>query len=117
VGVWRHVGVGLGDGDGQALIGREDVRTPPWAQVFETMASSGAMQMLRMAPVAWGLVVRLAWQTSRGLTMLAAVIELVAGCVTALSAITLTAAQPNPAPAGNGAFARQLSPPDRMDHD
>ena len=84
VGMWRRVGVGLGDGGGQALIGVEDVRTPPWVQVFETMANSGAMRMLRMAPMAWGLVVRLAWQTSRRLTLLAAAMELVAGCVTAL---------------------------------
>jgi ATP-binding cassette subfamily B protein len=84
VGVWRHAGEGLAEEGGPALIGVEDVRTPPWVQMFETMASSGVMRMLRMAPVAWGLVVRLAWQTSPGLTLLAAGMELVAGCVTAL---------------------------------
>jgi ATP-binding cassette subfamily B protein len=83
MGLRRAAGVSSADGGGPALIGVEDVRTPAWAQMFETMASSGAARMLRAAPVALGLLARLAWQTSPRLTVLAAAVELVSGCATA----------------------------------
>ncbi|HZE01117.1 MAG TPA: hypothetical protein VE155_05075 [Pseudonocardiaceae bacterium] len=65
------------------LIGVEDLTTPWWAKVGEDLAGSSAGRMLRAAPVALGILVRLAWQTSPRLTMLAAVVQLVSGCATA----------------------------------
>ncbi len=65
------------------LIGVDDLTTPSWATVYEAMAGSATCRMLRAAPVALGVLVRLAWQTSPRLTLLAAAVELVAGCTTA----------------------------------
>ncbi|HEX8759738.1 MAG TPA: ABC transporter ATP-binding protein [Pseudonocardiaceae bacterium] len=61
----------------------DDVKTPPWAQVMETVVGTGIGRTLRAAPAALRVVVRLAWQTSPRLTLLAAAVELVAGCATA----------------------------------
>ncbi|MDQ3150439.1 MAG: ABC transporter ATP-binding protein, partial [Actinomycetota bacterium] len=79
----RAPGVGSPDLGERTLIGVDDVTTPAWAKVSETMAGSGIGRMLRAAPVAVGVLVRLAWQTSPRLTLLAAAAELVAGCATA----------------------------------
>ena len=65
------------------LIGVDDLTTPWWAKVGEDMAGSSAGRMLRAAPVALRVLVRLAWQTSPRLTLLAAVVQLVSGCATA----------------------------------
>ncbi|MGH3799296.1 MAG: ABC transporter ATP-binding protein, partial [Pseudonocardiaceae bacterium] len=65
------------------LIGVDDLTTPSWAKVYEAMAGSDTRRMLRAAPAALGVLVRLAWQTSPRLTLLAAAVELVAGCATA----------------------------------
>ncbi|MDQ4104764.1 MAG: ABC transporter ATP-binding protein/permease [Actinomycetota bacterium] len=66
------------------LIGVDDLKIPPWAQVMETVAGTGIGRMLRAAPAALRVLVRLAWQTSPRLTMLAAAVELLAGCAIAL---------------------------------
>lgn len=71
------------DPSGPTLIGADDLATPSWAKVYEAMAGSGASRMLRAAPAALGVLVRLAWQTSPRLTLLAAAVELLAGCATA----------------------------------
>jgi len=65
------------------LIGVDDLKTPWWAQAAETVASSGTGRMLRRAPVALAVIVRLAWQTSPRLTLLAAAVQLASGCTTA----------------------------------
>jgi len=65
------------------LIGVDDLTTPWWAKVGEDMAGSSAGRMLRAAPVALGVLARLAWQTSPRLTLLAAAVQLVSGCATA----------------------------------
>ncbi|MGH3932954.1 MAG: ABC transporter ATP-binding protein [Pseudonocardiaceae bacterium] len=79
----RAPGVGAPDSGEPTLIGVEDVKTPSWAKVGETIAGSGIGSMLRAAPGAMGMLVRLAWQTSPRLTLLAAVVELLSGCATA----------------------------------
>jgi ATP-binding cassette subfamily B protein len=79
----RTTGAGSPDASTPALIGVEDLKTPPWAQVHETMAGTGTGRMLRAAPGALGVVVRLAWRTSPRLTLLAAAVELVSGSATA----------------------------------
>ncbi len=71
------------DPSAPTLIGADDLTTPSWAKVYEAMAGSGTSRMLRAAPVALGVLVRLAWQTSPRLTLLAAAVELAAGCATA----------------------------------
>ncbi|MGH4023498.1 MAG: ABC transporter ATP-binding protein [Pseudonocardiaceae bacterium] len=68
--------------DERILIGVDDVTTPPWAKVGEAIAGTGMGGMVRAAPAAMGMLVRLAWQTSPRLTVLAAGVELTAGCVT-----------------------------------
>ena len=68
--------------DKPILIGVDDVTTPPWAKVGEAIAGTGMRGVVRAAPAAMGLLVRLAWQTSPRLTVLAAGVELAAGCVT-----------------------------------
>jgi ATP-binding cassette, subfamily B, bacterial len=65
------------------LIGVDDLKTPSWAEVMETVAGTGIGRMVRAAPAALGVLVRLAWQASPRLTLLAAVVELLAGCATA----------------------------------
>jgi ATP-binding cassette subfamily B protein len=81
--VRRTAGGTAPDPSAPTLIGVEDLKTPSWVQVEETMVGSGASRMLRAAPAALAVVVRLAWQTSPRLTLLAATVELVAGCATA----------------------------------
>ncbi len=75
------------------LIGIDDLKTPSWAQVMETVAGTGIGRTLRAAPTALRVLVRLAWQTSPRLTLLAAAVELVAGCAMAFGLL---------ATAGNG---------------
>jgi ATP-binding cassette subfamily B protein len=65
------------------LIGTDDLTTPSWAKVDEAIAGSGTGRMLGAAPIALGMLVRLAWQTSPRLTVLAAAVELASGCATA----------------------------------
>jgi ATP-binding cassette, subfamily B, bacterial len=79
----RTTGAAAPDPGGPTLIGVDDVKTPPWAQVMETVAGSSIGRKLRAAPAALGVLVRLAWQTSPQLTVLAVAVEIVAGCATA----------------------------------
>ncbi|MGQ0777111.1 MAG: ABC transporter ATP-binding protein [Pseudonocardiales bacterium] len=79
----RAPGVGAPDAGEPTLIGVDDVKTPSWAKVNEAVAGAGVGSMLRAAPGAMGMLVRLAWQTSPRLTLLAAVVELLSGCATA----------------------------------
>ena len=79
----RAQGVGAADAGEPTLIGVDDVKTPSWAKVGEAVADAGIGSMLRAAPGAMGMLVRLAWQTSPRLTLLAAVVELLSGCATA----------------------------------
>jgi ATP-binding cassette subfamily B protein len=79
----RTTAAGSPDASTPVLIGVEDLKTPPWAGVHETIAGTGTGRMLRAAPGALGVVVRLAWRTSPRLTLLAAAVELVSGSATA----------------------------------
>jgi ATP-binding cassette subfamily B protein len=64
----RRTAASSPDAEVLALIGVDDLKTPWWAQTAETVASSGAGRMLRKAPAALAVIVRLAWQTSPRLT-------------------------------------------------
>jgi ATP-binding cassette subfamily B protein len=79
----RRTAASSPDAEVLALIGVDDLKTPWWAQTAETVASSGAGRMLRKAPAALAVIVRLAWQTSPRLTLLAAAVQLASGCTTA----------------------------------
>ncbi|MFC4081427.1 ABC transporter ATP-binding protein [Amycolatopsis samaneae] len=56
---------------------------PEWARVDERAAAAGFGQAVRTLPTAVAVVLRLAWRTSPRLTVLAAFVHLVSGCVTA----------------------------------
>lgn len=65
------------------LIGLEKIKTPKWARVSEKVAAATFRQALRELPAVVRVVVGLAWRTSRGLTLLAGVVHVASGCVTA----------------------------------
>ena len=65
------------------LIGVEDIGTPTWALGYESTAKAGMWTVATAAPRTAALAVWWAWQTSRPLTLLAGVVQLMAGVVTA----------------------------------
>lgn len=72
------------DGSGPApLIGIADAETPPWAKGYEMAASSGLRAVAHSAARTAASVVRWAWRASPRLTVLTAVVQLLAGAVTA----------------------------------
>ena len=85
----RRTAASSPDAEVLALIGVDDLKTPWWAQTAETVASSGAGRMLRKAPAALAVIVRLAWQTSPRLTLLAAAVQLASGCTTAFGLLAM----------------------------
>lgn len=77
----------LHGGREQPLIGVENVALPTWAAVDTRVASAGVWQAVRALPKAVGAVVRLSWRTSPRLTLLAGVVHVVSGCVTAFGLV------------------------------
>ena len=71
------------DKRGSGLIGVEDIRTPYWVQLQQSVASAGAIRIASAALRTTALVTKRAWAASRGLTALAGVLHLVSGAVTA----------------------------------
>ncbi|WNV82805.1 ABC transporter ATP-binding protein [Umezawaea sp. Da 62-37] len=67
----------------ETLIGVEDLEPPRWASVDEQVAAAGTWRTLSAVPSATALVIRLAWRTSRWLTALAGVVQVLSGCATA----------------------------------
>ncbi len=65
-----------------ALIGVDEVKLPDWTRIDEEVARSGLWRALRALPAGAAMVVGLAWQTSRWLTLLAGVLSLASGCAT-----------------------------------
>ncbi|GAA1293592.1 ABC transporter ATP-binding protein [Pseudonocardia aurantiaca] len=57
--------------------------TPPWALGLESTAKAGVLAMARAAPHTVTLAVGWAWRTSPRLTVIAGVVQLLAGAVTA----------------------------------
>jgi ATP-binding cassette subfamily B protein len=56
---------------------------PEWASVDQRVVAAGFKQAVRTLPAAIAVVVRLSWRTSPRLTMLAGIVHVVSGCVTA----------------------------------
>ncbi|CCH28151.1 ABC transporter ATP-binding protein [Actinosynnema sp. NPDC047251] len=65
------------------LIGVENIATPKWARMGRRAASVSLGKALRSLPAAVRVVLRLAWRTSPRLTLLAGVVHVLSGCVTA----------------------------------
>lgn len=65
------------------LIGVDDLEPPDWATVDEKVAAASMWRTLRAAPTAAVTVVGLAWRTSPRLTVLAGIVHVISGCVTA----------------------------------
>src|ERR1041384_7953893 len=67
------------------LIGVENVTTPQWAAVGQDAATVSFGRALRGLPEVIAVVLRLAWRSSRPLTVLAGVAQVVSGVVTAFA--------------------------------
>jgi ATP-binding cassette, subfamily B, bacterial len=68
---------------GEPLIGVEDMETPRWAQGYAATANAGVRAVAAKVPGTVALAVRWAWRASPPLTLLAGVVQLAAGAVTA----------------------------------
>jgi ATP-binding cassette, subfamily B, bacterial len=68
---------------GEPLIGVEDMDTPRWAEGYAATADAGWRAVATKAPGTVALAVRWAWRASPQLTLLAGVVQLAAGAVTA----------------------------------
>jgi ATP-binding cassette subfamily B protein len=78
-------------GDAAApLIGVEGLEPPRWASVDAQVAAAGVWRTMRSLPSAAGVVVRLAWASSRRLTVLAGVVHVASGCATAFGLFATT---------------------------
>ena len=66
-----------------SLIGLDDLEPPDWVTVDEQVVAANLWRTLRGMPRAVRLVVGLAWGTARRLTLLAAIVQVLSGCVTA----------------------------------
>lgn len=65
------------------LVGIQDLTAPDWVLPSQEAARSGLLRALTSLPAAARLVLRLAWQASRWLTMLGAALAVASGCATA----------------------------------
>ncbi|TWF74850.1 ATP-binding cassette subfamily B protein [Pseudonocardia hierapolitana] len=68
---------------GEPLIGVEDMETPRWAEGYAATANAGLRAVAAKVPATVALAVRWAWRASPPLTLLAGVVQLAAGAVTA----------------------------------
>lgn len=65
------------------LIGADDLTTPYWAEGFAEVAKARLRDVARATPRTAGHLARWAWAASPRLTLLAVVVQLLAGCATA----------------------------------
>lgn len=65
------------------LIGVDGIAAPKWAESERAAAEASWWQTVRSVPTAVLTVTRLSWQASRGLTMLAGLLHVLSGAVTA----------------------------------
>lgn len=65
------------------LIAVDGMAAPKWAAASGQVAAASWWQTVRSVPAAVGTVVRLSWRVSRRLTLLAGLVHVAAGCVTA----------------------------------
>ncbi|WP_069160357.1 ABC transporter ATP-binding protein [Nocardia altamirensis] len=65
------------------LVGVDEMSTPSWMAVDQQVADAGLWRTLRALPAGAKVVVALAWQASRRLTLLTAVLAVAGGAATA----------------------------------
>jgi ATP-binding cassette, subfamily B, bacterial len=70
-------------GSSRPFIGVDGIKSPKWAASDKAVVDASWWQTIRSVPAAVATVARLSWQASRGLTLLAAVLHVLSGCVTA----------------------------------
>ncbi len=68
---------------GRPLIGVDGIAAPRWAASDRAAADASWWQTIRSVPAAVSTVVGLSWRASRRLTLLAALLHVLSGCVTA----------------------------------
>ncbi|MFC4857584.1 ABC transporter ATP-binding protein [Actinophytocola glycyrrhizae] len=73
----------MGDNEARPLIGMDGIAAPKWAASDRAAADATWWQTVRSVPAAVATVARYSWQASRRLTILAAVLHVLSGCVTA----------------------------------
>jgi ATP-binding cassette subfamily B protein len=82
-----HGGAGMNlteaDGADAPLIGIDGVAAPKWAAVDREVAEAGWWRTVRSVPITVATVVRLSWRVSHGWTLVAGLVHLASGCVTA----------------------------------
>jgi ATP-binding cassette subfamily B protein len=61
----------------------DGIAAPKWAAADQAVAEASWWQTVRSVPAAVATVTRLAWQASRGMTVLTAVLHVLSGCVMA----------------------------------
>jgi ATP-binding cassette subfamily B protein len=77
-------GVDMHRGETDApLIGVDGVAAPKWAAVDQEVAKAGWWRTVRSVPITVATVVRLAWRVSPGWTLVAGLVHVASGCVTA----------------------------------
>jgi ATP-binding cassette, subfamily B, bacterial len=73
----------MDDNSDRPLIGVDGIASPKWAASGKAASEAGWWQTLSSVPAAVVTVTRLSWEASRWLTMLAGVLHVLSGCVTA----------------------------------
>ncbi|HEX6358775.1 ABC transporter ATP-binding protein [Actinophytocola sp.] len=68
---------------GRPLIGVDGIASPKWAASGKAAAEASWWQTVRSVPTAVFTVTRLSWRASRWLTLLAGLMHVLSGCVTA----------------------------------
>ncbi|HEV2784073.1 MAG TPA: ABC transporter ATP-binding protein [Actinophytocola sp.] len=71
------------DSGDRPLIGVDGIASPKWAESDRAVAAASWWQTVRSAPAAVATVVRLSWRASPRWTLLAGVLNLALGCLTA----------------------------------
>jgi ATP-binding cassette, subfamily B, bacterial len=65
------------------LIGMDGIAAPKWARSDQAVADASWWQTVRSVPAAVRTVTQLSWRASRRLTLIAATLHVLSGCVTA----------------------------------
>lgn len=70
-------------GSSRPFIGVDGIKSPKWAATRQAVVEAGWWDTIRSVPAAVATVARFSWEASRTLTLVAAVLHVLSGCVTA----------------------------------